>query len=898
MPKLVFRNEDGSGVFVLEQDRVKIGRHTKNTIVIDNPCISNWHARLDRSEDGGYVLHDLGSDNGTYVNNRAVTRAPLRHGDTLRFGMCEADYEESPVYETDDEAEVTQRITLEALAKESASFWTATVENKRQELETLEKQIEDLRNGKHAQGPGDELPQLEDLTSHRQQREELLGDIARLENRRQEMQQLILRQDAELEHLKQKDIPDAQFKLEEIRTKVSNSHQEHRNLRNQIDEATQKLESLSGLREEISNLKHRIEALDLRHQEKDLALKSVTEELQAARKELTQARTALQEVSDKRETQLDETARARDEHQELLIRNQAAVAAIKAAEAELGDVKEEIRDAKEILERLTLNQKSAEDALKRSEETLAVHQRKTSQKLEQWEEGEKHQIEELAADLHGLRCSIDAARAELTQTQREAEQIRAQMKEEMETQKRSIADLKANQYEPTRQLCETLNLRNEELAREIAQRERFLEQLQQAIEESKATERIVSDSLASKGRELDQLESRIGAEVDRITAEVKRMQPTVVSNDPPSINDFGPIFFPKRSTPRTAPKLSNARSPRTRLVVLDPDAKCPPQDYTPFEELSYEHPLPVGFHGLAAATRGALELSLSATVERQLPVLYVPGPNLGENFATLQKLRSALPTRILLLGWHAETFMAVSDTLDTDTNFQELAALLALADGSITTDPYMNTFFDSLNESRRFLYVPPSLPWNPRTMIPFEIRGGILVNAHEFDPANADHVSMTEELREIAQSANISLTIPDCPDAPIQELLERLNLPSERLNLIAPSSCYKEHLDLLERHLAVTTFESVRFHSPALRDALLTQALLIGRTSEPTQIFFPEAFSVRGTRLLPNASQIGGVLNCADNYNRIIGQAERKLMENYSYQATSRMLDQFVEVLV
>ena len=62
--------------------------------------------------------------------------------------------------------------------------------------------------------------------------------------------------------------------------------------------------------------------------------------------------------------------------------------------------------------------------------------------------------------------------------------------------------------------------------------------------------------------------------------------------------------------------------------------------------------------------------------------------------------------------------MDVYENLHTGANFQELTALLALSDGSITSDPYMNTFFDSLNQGNRYLYLPPALPWNPGSHVP------------------------------------------------------------------------------------------------------------------------------------------------------------------------------------
>ena len=39
-----------------------------------------------RPEDGRFVLHDLGSTNGTRVNDRRISRHPLEDGDVIRVG--------------------------------------------------------------------------------------------------------------------------------------------------------------------------------------------------------------------------------------------------------------------------------------------------------------------------------------------------------------------------------------------------------------------------------------------------------------------------------------------------------------------------------------------------------------------------------------------------------------------------------------------------------------------------------------------------------------------------------------------------------------------------------------------------------------------------------------------
>jgi phosphoserine phosphatase RsbU/P len=62
-----------------------VGRGPFNHVVLDDTTISRQHAKI-APEGGGHVVYDLGSANGTFVNDQVVKRHPLRPGDVVRFG--------------------------------------------------------------------------------------------------------------------------------------------------------------------------------------------------------------------------------------------------------------------------------------------------------------------------------------------------------------------------------------------------------------------------------------------------------------------------------------------------------------------------------------------------------------------------------------------------------------------------------------------------------------------------------------------------------------------------------------------------------------------------------------------------------------------------------------------
>ena len=67
-----------------------VGRESGNGIRIEEDSVSARHARL-RHEGGRWWLEDLGSTNGTFVNDTRVTgRAPLQSGDIVQIGLVTA----------------------------------------------------------------------------------------------------------------------------------------------------------------------------------------------------------------------------------------------------------------------------------------------------------------------------------------------------------------------------------------------------------------------------------------------------------------------------------------------------------------------------------------------------------------------------------------------------------------------------------------------------------------------------------------------------------------------------------------------------------------------------------------------------------------------------------------
>ena len=74
--------------YPLGVERLRLGRGDDNDIRIHDNSVSRRHAVIEPDSDG-YLVLDLGSTNGTYVNDQQVTMPTvLRDGNFLRVGNC------------------------------------------------------------------------------------------------------------------------------------------------------------------------------------------------------------------------------------------------------------------------------------------------------------------------------------------------------------------------------------------------------------------------------------------------------------------------------------------------------------------------------------------------------------------------------------------------------------------------------------------------------------------------------------------------------------------------------------------------------------------------------------------------------------------------------------------
>ena len=110
----------------------EIGRSTKCDLSIDQDSVSRHHARIARSRDGRYTVADLGSTNGTYVNDASIEERILIDGDQLKIGRTIFKFMFGSNVEASYHEEIYRLMTVDGLTQ---------LFNRRFFNETLEREV-------------------------------------------------------------------------------------------------------------------------------------------------------------------------------------------------------------------------------------------------------------------------------------------------------------------------------------------------------------------------------------------------------------------------------------------------------------------------------------------------------------------------------------------------------------------------------------------------------------------------------------------------------------------------------------------------------------------------------------------------------------------------------------
>lgn len=99
----VYHNDELIKTYEIEECPITIGRLPENSVSIANMGISRRHVKIERDANRNFILSDLNSLNGTFVNNKKVKKTSLFTGDRISIGKYTIVFEDLSQYASQSE---------------------------------------------------------------------------------------------------------------------------------------------------------------------------------------------------------------------------------------------------------------------------------------------------------------------------------------------------------------------------------------------------------------------------------------------------------------------------------------------------------------------------------------------------------------------------------------------------------------------------------------------------------------------------------------------------------------------------------------------------------------------------------------------------------------------------
>ena len=350
---LVFKTPDGSKseLDLVANGETSIGRHPDCTLTVSQPSVSRRHARLWREGDEWHV-EDLQSSNGTYVNNRRITKATISEGDEVRCG----DFALTYVIEAGESDAPSSRPAPPALPPSPPAPPPRVVGKLGGADEAPPPAVVD-RATVGLDDSADVKSNIA-LLELQEERDALLEELESWKTKVSTAQQNADRKDSEIE--------DLEGQVEDLETDLSGLRAELASVRTQLEGSQSNSdEELNASREELATVRDELDALretntqllsDLEAAQTEVAKNDDDERVEALEGELNTLRQTNSQLRDELDSaqaaaeKNDDDERLRVLEGELASAEEARVSAEQdrdAAQAELSEAKVALRDAEE-----------------------------------------------------------------------------------------------------------------------------------------------------------------------------------------------------------------------------------------------------------------------------------------------------------------------------------------------------------------------------------------------------------------------------------------------------------------------------------------------------------------------------------------------------------------------
>jgi chromosome segregation ATPase len=523
MATLVFHIDDEQEIVVPLVETVTVGSSEGNDVLVEDSSISSRHAEVAVSATGNFVVRDLGSDAGTFVNGRRIKAYPLCEGDEVAFGSLRGRFildekdRAAAIERENEERELRRRLEQAHREHEEANAKHRMVLSLLQGLgEEEKKRMDNLDKLQRAINGAESTLAAAEAAAKKFRDEAVQGEKLRLEHAK------IEKQIAKITARREAALKEEELQAEKRQTEHAG---ERARLEGEIATITARRDAflkeeelhVGKLREEQARVEKEIAKISAR---RDAAIAEEKQALEAARglrlKEFEAQKASFQK-----------------ELNDLIAQQEAARGKLDAMEAERARSVATLVEQQKSMALAEARQQEAKDAIAKCEAELAkaVSERqraleaqdKERQKLQDLD-NEKRQVSEEVAALSKQKSTVSASVATLElsvkdMAQRQTGGILALRERErsMREMLKSIERSKAEQAEVIRasrdleagraKLQESL----EDVADQIKSSESRLAELDQAANAKKEQMSVLVDQIKQHEKEHDTIQDRVEA---------------------------------------------------------------------------------------------------------------------------------------------------------------------------------------------------------------------------------------------------------------------------------------------------------------------------------------------------------------------------------------------------
>jgi pSer/pThr/pTyr-binding forkhead associated (FHA) protein len=479
--KLLFRDGQGkdASVDIPEATPIFLGRGADCAVRTDDAMVSRKNCKLSFAG-GRFFVEDLGSSNGTYVNERKIQKQQLNHGDVIRCGTLQVRYVEVAARARTAAVEAVQNVQVADLGGASV----AQVAEKDSQIAALNAEREAAQ--KASRDATAELEQLRARTEGNENelkllRQQVVGareDLAKVKR----------------EHAQDKEELHAVSRAaEELRTDSKKNREDANNFKGKVDELT----------EELAAKDRQLE----RAQEEVQRTKQTTEELRNKLGELQKTKDEGWRELNSQLSQVEQLREVITEQERILEERRVGLIALESASKDLRTEKEKI--LRELVD--VKNQRDdLRDKLNRSEakvEGLEEEHRRLARMMGGDSGGTSNEeISRMAGELRELK--VDAKKIEIEKARALENLQRIEADREKLLEEKARMEVERGQLLEDKKAAESARSRAEEArARAESTRQRLEEEKQQAAQARDAALATADEAR----RDLDRAQKKLDA---------------------------------------------------------------------------------------------------------------------------------------------------------------------------------------------------------------------------------------------------------------------------------------------------------------------------------------------------------------------------------------------------